>query len=940
MANIHKKITPLICSIASIYSYSLFAQVIEEEEVLVRGIRASLDKAFDQKRAANNLSEVILAEDIGKFPDTNIAESLQRITGVAIERNGGEGQFLTVRGFGPEFNMVLMNGRTLPTDNQGREFSFDVVAAELVGGVQLHKSPLANIQEGAIGATVNIQTRRPLDFEDQFVALGSAKGIYEQLAEEITPTVSGLFSVKNDESSLGASLAFNWTSRESVRDELRVGGWNFNPINVLHLSDEPGEDRIEVVPDVYTPRNYFLARWQEKRERLSINGAFQWQANESLLFTVDTFFSDFHQQNEGHGFKPFYPSDNYLDYTLDEHRTVTSFTRAGRDTIDSLDQSLIDASNNGTGPSVSFGQQMDAGYGFDDRPTKTGQIGFNAEWQFSDQLLLIGDLSYGSAKNSGGGKTQRVYPGIAARTTDPAYEFRPGDDIPSVTNTGTLTDESLYNGHWGRVTGDNVKDDILEAKLDATWNLDGTLSRVRSGFSFSEREKDKKAYETPKELFICFHCGYNLPVPSGMFRHFSADGFLDGVKGEIPDAWMIFDGQEMLDYYASPTAVQWQVDNGIRTQAQADEYLANGGHTPRFVASNSANVNEDVLALYVDALWTWDVGETTWQAIAGARYVDTDVTAKGVGTEVLWVQSQAGDNTLIPNQVITPNQEFSSSYSHLLPSAVLDIDLNNGMKLKFAAAQTVTRPSITSLYPARTFTHRENGPRINSGNPELEPFESLNFDFAWEWYIGDANFLGVNLFHKEIDEWITLVTQPVDIANYAINQDPEVDDPCCNLTYQETLPMNQESAEVSGVEFAVSHVWDSGFGAQFNYTYVESNAEYANSDQSFALEGLSPNSYNIVGFYEEDKYSIRLAYNWREEFLVLLSGRQGQPENREDFGQLDMQANYEISDKISLFFEGINLLGEEINEYSLYKNRFLTLEQNGRRFGVGIRAKF
>jgi len=815
MLNIRRKIVPWVVYSVSLCTHNVYAESIVEEEVLVRGIKASLNQALNQKRENNNLSEVILAEDIGKFPDTNIAESLQRVTGVAIERNGGEGQFLTVRGFGPEFNMVTMNGRTLPTDNQGREFSFDVVAAELVSGVQVHKSPMANIPEGAIGASVNIQTRRPLDFEDQFVAFGSVKGYYEELAEETSPSVSGLFSAKNEDDTLGASVSFTWSSRKSVRDELRVGGWNFNSINVLSLSDVPGEDRIDVVPDVYTPRNYFLARWQEERERLSINGAFQWQASDDLLFTVDTFYSDFHLESEGHGFKPFYPNDNFLSYTLDENRTVTSFTRAGRDTIDTLDQSLIDASNNGTGPSVSFGQQMDAGYGFDDRPTTTQQIGVNAEWQVSDNMLLVGDLSYGSAENSGGGKTMRVYPGIAARTTDPSYEYRPGDDIPSVTNTGNLTDESLYNGHWGRVTGDDVTDDILEAKLDATWEFDGTLSRIRSGFAFSSREKDKKAYETPKELFICFHCGYNLPVPSGIFRPYSADGFLEGVQGEIPDAWMIFDGQTMLDYYGSAEAVQWQVDNGVRTQAQADEYLANGGHTPRFVASNSANVTEDVTALYIDALWSWDVGKTTWNAIAGARYVDTDVIAKGVGTEVLWVQSQAGDNTLIPNEVITPNQEFSSRYSNVLPSAVLDIDLNNGMKLKFAAAQTVTRPSITSLYPARTFTHRENGPRINSGNPELEPFESVNFDFAWEWYISDANFLGVNLFHKEIDQWITLVTQPVDIPNYAITQDPGTDDPCCNLTYQETLPKNQESAQVSGMELAVSHTWDSGFGAQF-----------------------------------------------------------------------------------------------------------------------------
>lgn len=938
-----------IASAASMHSaYSQTDNALVQEEVLVTGIRASLTKALDQKRDNSNLSEVVLAEDIGKFPDTNIAESLQRITGVAIERNGGEGQFITVRGFGPEFNNVLVNGRTMPTDNQGREFSFDVLASELVSGVALHKSPLAHMQEGAIGGTVDISTRRPLDM-DSFTAVGSVKGVYDDLSGDTAPTFSGLISAKNADETLGALLVVTYSDRTSQRDELRIEGWIPGDINELVLSDVPGQDQINVVPGVYAPRNYFMARWTEQRTRASLNGTLQFQPNDDLLITVDTLYSDFDMEREGRVFQPFFPGDNFIDPVVDTNGTLTSFSRAGQATIASIDQGLIDASNNGTGPSVNTtGQQMDGGYDYNRRPTVTSQVGVNVDWQVNDTFNLNGDLSIGSAENTGGGKAIRLFQGISAFEQDPSFNFNAGDDMPSYTNTGALQDEALYRGHWGKIQGDDVTDDIVEAKLDGTWDLDGRLSRVRAGAVYTEREKDKRSYETPSETFICFHCGYNLPLnlgnTQGIYRPYEADGFLSGYSGTYPTAWMTFEPEDMLAYYASDAAVQWQVENGYQSQENANAYQLNGGHAPRFIPGNSANVVEEVLGAYVDATFAGQLGSSDWQATAGVRYVSTDVTAKGVGTEVTWVQSQTGDNTLIPNEVITPNQNFTSSYSNLLPSLVVNLDINDDMKLKFSAAKTLTRPTISSLYPARSFTHRENNPSISSGNPAVNPFESSNFDLAYEWYFSDASFVGATVFHKDVKEWITLVTQPVDIAQYSINQNPATEDACCVLTYQETLPQNQESATATGVEFAISHAWANGWGAQFNYTYVDSDAEYSSTTaadaKGFALEGLSPTSYNLVGFYEAENYSVRLAYNWREEFLVRLAADQGQPKQREDYGQWDMTATFDVNHNVSIFVEGINLLDEEIREFSVYRNRFLALQQNGTRFAVGVRATF
>lgn len=937
-------------------------------------------RSIDVKRESVNMTDAISSEDIGKFPDNNIAESLQRITGVAIERNGGEGQFITVRGFGPEFNTVLVNGRTMPTDNPGREFSFDVIPSELVSGVELHKSPLAHMQEGGIGGTVNIKTARPLDLDD-FVLAGSVKNEYNTLAESWSPTVSGLVSKTNDAGTLGALLSVNYSDRESRVDSLDIFGWIPGPVTVVDPSDVPGEDAVYQTNSLFAPRNYYLSRSDDSRERLSFIGSLQFQATDDLLVTVDGFYSDFDVAQDAKIFQPWFPGDNFLvgtnpqfgeddvflgsdDFVVDENGTLVEFQRMGQTTLATIDDGLVNAN-----PSYinSMPQQMDGATTYMVRPTMSQQIGVNVEWQVNHNLMLVGDLSVGHAENSGGGKSLRIFPGIAkesedplnANTSDPRFSMQAGNDMPSYANYGDLLDASRYRGHWGKIVGDDIDDDVLEAKLDAKWELDGALSSLQTGVIYSNREKEKRAIETPREEFVCFHCGYELPLDLiaglDMLQTFSAPDLLSDYSGDIPREWLVMDPATLLNYYGSDEAIDYAID--VKTEqnmaagdseaiarqeaeAIAAEYRANGGHTPRLVPSNSAVVEEEVFGAYVEANFTGELSTMPWTANLGLRYVSTDVTASGTDRELLTVQSQEGDDTLLVEYADMMPIAVDSSYDNLLPSANLSLELNDEMKLKASAAQTLTRPTIADLYPALTISARENNAEMIGGNPYLEPYLSINLDVAFEWYYSDSSFAGVTVFHKDIEDWVTNQTTQVPIPQYSSGQDPATEDPNQTLIFNLTQPANQESATATGVELAFVHTFDNGFGGQFNYTYVDSDAEYSNTDQSFALEGLSPTSYNIVGFYEQDNYGIRLAYNWRDDYLRALSSDQGQPRHRETYGQWDMTATYSFSDAFSVFLEGINLLDEEVREYSIYQNRFLALSQTGTRVALGIRGRF
>lgn len=924
---------------ASFQSTGSIAESQDVEEIFVTGIRGSLERSIDVKRDSLNMTDAISSEDIGKFPDNNIAESLQRITGVAIERNGGEGQFITVRGFGPEFNTVLVNGRTMPTDNPGREFSFDVIPSELVKGVELHKSPLAHTQEGSIGGTVNISTARPLDLDD-FVLAGSIKDEYNSLSEDLSPSLSALVSHRNDDKTFGALFSVNYSKRKSQVDSLDILGWIPGTLTVLNLSDVANEDSVSTSESVFAPRNYYLSRSEETRERLSIVSSVQYKPSDRLLITVDGFYSDFDVEQDANIFQPWFPGDNFLYYETDENGTVNGFRRASQTTLDSVDDQLVNADPS---PINQMPQQMDGAATHMVRPTTSNQIGINVDWQVSEELTVVADLSIGHAENNGGGKSLRVFPGIATTTDlDPQFDLRPGDDLPSYTNTGPLNDPSLYRGHWGKIVGDDIDDDIIEAKLDAKWEFEGTLASVGAGAIYSNREKEKRAIETPTEEFTCFHCGYNLMLPESLYQPFVANDLLTDFSGDIPREWLTFDPAEMLAYYGSDEAILSAVAGGFKSQEEADAYRANGGHAPKLVASNSAVVEEQVTGLYIEGLWLGDWREMPWSANLGLRYVATDVTASGTDRELESVQSQDGDDTLLTFYADMAPVKVTSSYKNVLPSVNLSLEITQDIKLKASVAQTLTRPTIADLYPALTISARENNAEMSGGNPYLEPYLSTNMDLAFEWYYSESSFAGVTLFHKDVEEWITNQTSPVAIPQYSVNQDPATDTPNQTLTFNKAQPQNQESATATGFELALVHSFDNGFGGQFNYTYVDSDAEYggSNAGQTFALEGLSPTSYNIVGFYEQEKYGVRLAYNWRDNYLRSLSSDQGQPRHRKAYGQWDMTASYNINDKLSLFLEGVNLFDQEVREYSIYESRFLSLQQTGTRIALGIRGRF
>ncbi|MEH6567511.1 MAG: TonB-dependent receptor [Halioglobus sp.] len=894
-----------------------FAQDGVMEEVVITGIRGSLTKAMDIKREASGVVDSISAEDIGKFPDMNVAESLQRVTGVAIDRSGGEGQQITVRGLGPQFNTVLVNGRQLATDSPGREFNFDVLPAAMITGANIYKSTVVNLQEGGIGATVNLTTARPLNIPGLKV-VGEIKGVYETLSEETSP--AGYLFVSNtfgEDDNIGVLLTASHTERDVQINRIGTAGWR------------PGQtisNRNDGVlfTNAYIPRNWDQVVDQQERTRDNINLVLQFAPSDDLSITLDGFVSKFEVDSEWNDLASWFEPD-----------------RVGNATIDP-----------GTGTLLNFSQEIDLHQGSGDPATDfvsttrdskdvtNDGFGLNVEWDINEKLLATFDVSTSSAENDRAGEDRFNVVGIINN-----YTFNNGKVAHEGFDNGNLPDANRarlhYNEKGNRFTDE---DQIDEAKVDFEYTPDsGVFQSMKFGAYRQEREKSSFQVFGSQ----CAFCGYGTPAPLDVigFQPFEADNFFSG----LIDQWYTYDGDAMVQFLADS-------GNPIVTTLQNNRYT----------------INEDITSLYMQFAFEFDLSGMPVTIDLGARYAETDIEVEAIQSFINDVVPTS-DLTLFSNVLGEPTTiRQSDSYSNLLPSLNIKLDIQDDMVLRFAAYDSMTRPTMSQLSPATVFNEpRRQNLTATGGNAGLEPFTAENWDISFEWYYGESSVLSFAYFDKEIDNFITTLTGA---ETYTLSDRSPVDDFRCSTAnselcaeglaldptqpdvdvvanteelngeqevYTVSRPRNGDTADVTGYEVAITHIWENGFGIIANATVVDSNVSLsADSTESFALEGLG-DSQNLILFYEASNWQARVAFNNREGFLRNIdNGFNGEPINTDTFGQWDISASYDFTDNFTVFFEGINITEEELRQTGRFNNQTYNIEDNGSRFAIGLRGTF
>ena len=906
------------------------------EEVVVTGIAASLGRSIDKKRDSDLVSDSITAEDLGKFPDNNIADSLQRIPGVAIDRAGGEGRFVSIRGLGPDFSAVLINGRSPASENEERAFSFDTLASELVRTVDVFKTSNPGLKEGGLGGTINIVTARPFDF-DGFHAAGSIKGMYEENSEDTSPQASFILSNTFNDEKFGVLASFTYQERSTDK-------YTVENEHISRTTEEPflnfttpsqgwaggyaySGDGLE--EDTYRIQSIYSGITNESRERIGGNLVLQLQAADNLVLTADLIHSQY-------------------DTSTSKYSTGSYMWAPTLSPANQIDQ-------NGFYNVINHG--YDAGYNITgyahlltttERPTESNVGGLNAAWDISDEWKMVADFSMSDAELDNRG-LDRLY--IVEFLDRPGYIMSSDGGIPSIeyADPAAITPEMGSANMKDLRARINSNDGVYnsaknhELKLDVEWSpMDSFLTQVKFGANNTVAEKSTEYWATPDLIRRMYH---------GLATQQEID--YDSIITGVLKPGNVFGGLNGDVYMIDPVAYRnWMAENvDGRTRADTpagiaskEAFIANGSSWDAVKSNDSYTIEEDVTSFYMEAIGDMEFFSMPLRLAGGVRYTETEVTSSGTSQVLVGLVRELAEEGKPPSPWLV--QQFAdeagtaialnNDYDNWLPSLNARLEVTDDFYIRAAASETLTRPTLTSLAPYTSYGTTTTSTRMARGNnPYLKPFVSQNLDLSFEYYYGDSNLLSIAFYKKEIDDFIVTMSLPETFDDISV-EDPEW------KTFMVTRPQNGKSASIEGAEFNWTHIFENGFGFAGNYTVVDSNAslDAAGTTETFALPGISDTG-NATVFFERNGLELRVAYNYRTEFLGrVFNGPANEPVHYDAYGAFDVGASYDLTDHFTVFIEGSNVTGETVNKYGRYQNQFIGFEDTGALYTFGVRATF
>ena len=861
------------------------------EEVVVTGIRSSLMESLDTKRYADSVVDAITAEDLGKFPDKNVADSLSRITGVSVTRGFGEGEKIAVRGTSPDQNRTLLNGAAVASadwfvlDNPSRAFNYTLLPSTIVSALEVYKSPQADIQEGSLGGTVMLRTRRPLDM-DANSGVVQVQGMYSETSEEWDPNVSALYSWKNDAETLGFNISLTKQDRTLLREGQEVLGFQFQDFGMGPL---------------WTPRAIGDAYFEQERERETALLTGQWRPTDNGEFTLTYLNSELDANNT-----------NYNRYEWFNGQ-------AGGGTIDPATAKRV-----GSGVVSGSVDNNYAEYYVIDRVSysETESLDLQYSHLFGNVTM---DLRIGTTEAEGGTERDRHY----------GWDrFLDGSDFNGLSHTpyweGAVEDDAALEtrGLGWMMEGSRIMNDEEDyANADFEFPVEwGVINGLKVGAMYRDHDKGQ--------------------VQDGTRFHFLSDAMHSDDATEYGggsdtsgwDRWLWgnLNAGTLGDYTNGRNGAPYPLMNLSRAQSVIYPAEAYENATTFLFLPDTWDVNEEILAAYVKADFETDGIRGNF----GVRVVQTDVASTGYNWEGDWVAAsldQVGGYDLLVD-LFDPRDEFNvrqetvdHDYTEVLPNLNLTMDLTDDSLLRFSAAKVMARPDYIKIANQEGYNiDTATGTR---GNPELDPETANQYDIAYEWYFDEAALLAFTYFNKDISGSIINTTSVEKRTDDRTGQKVDV------LFVQ---PENGKGSDVQGLE--VSYQQNFGdFGVIANYTYTDADSkddrDPVNNPGSGLVVGASEHMANLTGFYENNWVSARLSYNWRSEWYDGLS-EFGSEMYVDDYGQWDASVVFGVGESWDIVFEGINITGEEQEQYHIDTGRPARLYDNGARYVVGFNYHF
>jgi TonB-dependent receptor len=876
------------------------------ETVVVSGVRGSVLRSMDMKSRAATIVDAISSEELGKFPDRNVADALGNIPGVTVSRGvGAEGENVTIRGLGEEFSITTLNGRILPSDTTSRAFAFDVLPSEMISGAEIRKAIEASQLEGSIGGAIDMRTARPFDNPGLHL-FGSAEGEYQDLPGQMGYKVAGVFSDTFANDKLGVLVSAVYSKRKIRTDTIHES----SPVRVTEADDNVdfnGDGVIENDKGYIRPDFYSVGVYLAQFERIGLSGSVQYQASENLTLTFDALYSYYNNSTDDYAQSNFLAPRNDASSPLKWDPSSIKFDKNGV---------ITNFTENGAVAEVLDDEQP--------RVVHTQQYGGHAAWQASEKFNVDVDAYWARAAHNEAGKNRFVVAGIPDSTVTWATRDRGLPDlsitIPGGRSLGEATNAD-YHVHYIGIQGDNLADEIQGAKIDSKYTLDwGVLAAVQVGFNYNRRAKSSATYDNAYTT-SCNYCGYPFTfadIGANVIRPLNVSNLLSNMQGNFPRTYARFD----IDTYLASLS---KADNNpaIIDPSTGEPYPA--GYSTQIVQKDeplSFAISEKTFSGYVQA----DFAGNNWEGNAGVRIVSTTVSSHGSSIEIQSIVKRPGNQADYDVTVSDPMPVTGGGdYTKFLPSVNFSYNFTDELRLRLAGSQVIARPSFDQLSPASDASSASSGTFIiyNSGNPNLKPTEANQLDASLEWYKSQQGSISFAVFYKDISKFVTTVNVDQQIAG----QDFTV------VTVQ-----NGDSATVMGMELAGQYLFENGFGVQANLTYNHSKAHIG--DLTGELDGAVPISYNLKAFYQKDDWEGQVSYGFTSSFTRLISGYiPGLPEKQFHYQEMSASLAYALTDNFKIYVEGSNLLDSATQSYQGYVNVPGHYEAYGRSFFFGVRAK-
>ncbi|WP_088334141.1 TonB-dependent receptor [Sphingomonas mucosissima] len=870
-------------------------------DILVSGYRRSLDEAIELKRNTIGFSDSIVATDIADFPEQNLSEALQRVPGVAIERNRGLGTRVNVRGLPSEFTFVSINKLATASGSGGRDVEFDIFASELIQSVTVQKSPTAADEEGGIAGSVYIRTARPFD-NPGLRLVGSVEGAYNSISEKVDPNFSLLASHTLGDFGVLVSAAKQQRTNRTDSNS----GINFRPI--ARWTDRTGANRNQALAVLQRDagitftnadknRIVFLDKvgdrvYQNDQDRLGLSGSVQYKPSNEFSLSVDAFLGSYDVTEDEYDAAGYSASSNSTLATIHEFDAKT----LSKDGI----VVLRDVSYTNTQHEFLSKEFI--------RETDYRQFGTEMNWTpGSWKINVLGGYS-GAEKTLDSANLKHVaYAPSRTRYTKTGGETVPSDN-PRTIDMYNAPASYLFEAY--ETQRERIQDDKYAAQADVGYDFgERFLRQIHVGARYTNKTNER-AYGEER-----------IQGPTrGSTAYVNKRTLADSPLTPVTDiaggkAYQVRD-------------LNWsQVSNDY-----ARDFFRPDGFVTPFSDGNYYKVREETVAAYAMADFQFDVAVPVFVNVGG-RYLRTTIRSEGF----FQIQNPDGSTGYTDAPVSSTGR-----YDKFLPSFNAHAELTDSLFLRAAASQTLIRPALTDLAYKRTASF--NDFRFTDGNPNLKPTFADQWEVGAEKYFGRGGIVAASYFWKKIKGVVQnrLTGTVPGVTKY--NANGTVDGVYDFDVYQ---PVNVEgSYDINGIElnavvpFGMFADWADGFGINANATFLDSSLT-GQSDLGIDTSpvGLADTVYNATVFYDRGPVSLRVSYNRKGAYVERVE-RNMYPVYRDAYGQFDFAASYQLTPNFRVELQGINIGNAKTKGYTMDPLFPVLYEASGSRISLGVRAQF